>query len=88
MTNPFSGRVPALAGPAMDIVPVVPNDGADLTQGAVALYVETGGALQVTSVLGSVRNVNVADNSILPVGVLRVHATGTTATGIHALVVS
>jgi len=30
----------------------------------------------------------VGDQSILPVGVRRVRATGTTATGIHALVVA
>lgn len=32
------------------------------------------------------RTVTVADQTLLPVGVRRVHATGTTATGLHALV--
>ena len=67
MTDFFNGRTPSLSGPATDIVPVQPDDQTDLAQGAVALYVETGGSLRLTTVRG--------------------HATGTSATGIHALVV-
>jgi hypothetical protein len=51
---------------------------------AVALYVEGAGTLSFVTVSGAVRSVNVADFSILPVGVRRVNATGTTATAIHA----
>ncbi len=87
MTNPFQNRTPSLSGPALDIVPVTPDDGADLAAVAVALYIETGGALVLTSVAGQTRIVNVADFAILPVGTRRVHATGTSASGIHALTV-
>ena len=87
MTNPFAYRVPSLQGPAQDVVPIVPNDGTDLVTMAVALYVETGGTLSLVTVAGNIRSLNVPDFTILPVGARRVRATGTTATGIHALVV-
>lgn len=87
MTHLFNGRTPSLSGPATDIVPVVPDDFTDLASVAVALYIETGGSLRLTTVRGEDRDITVPDNAILPVGALRVHATGTTATGIHALVV-
>nr|WP_246059169.1 hypothetical protein [Shimia litoralis] len=51
---------------------MTPDDATDLPMVAIALYVETGGT--------------VADFSILPLGTVRVRATGTTAAGIHALV--
>jgi hypothetical protein len=54
---------------------------------AVALYVETGGVLVVKTVADMIRTVTVGDKSILPVGIKEVHATGTTATGIHGYVV-
>lgn len=86
MTNPFQNRISSLTGPARDAVPVVPNDSTDLATTAVALYVETGGALSLVTVAGNTRTLNVPDFTILPVGVRRVRATGTTAAGIHALV--
>jgi len=88
LTNPFSNRTSSLSGPATDIVPVTPDDNNDLTTIAIGLYVETGGAISLVSVTGAARTVTVADNSILPVGVRRVNATGTTATGIHAMVIT
>ncbi len=88
MTNPFSNHVSSLSGPARDIVPVTPSDTTDLPDAAIGLYVETGGTVVLTSVRGQTRTVDVADFSILPVGVLRVHTTGTTAVGIHAMVLA
>ncbi|WP_170429797.1 spike base protein, RCAP_Rcc01079 family [Ruegeria arenilitoris] len=87
-TNPFLDRASSLSGPARDIVPVVASDSADLTDVAIGLYVETGGSVVLTTVQGETRTVIVTDFSILPVGTARVHATGTTATGIHALVLA
>lgn len=87
MTNPFHNRAPSLSGPALDIVPVTPDDGSDLPSVAVALYVETGGSLSFTTAQGNARTVAVTDFAILPVGAMRVHATGTSAAGIHALTV-
>jgi len=88
LSNPFLNRAPSLAGPATDIVPVTPDDNTDLQDVAVALYVETGGVVSLVTEKGGNRSVIVSDNSILPVGISRVHATGTTAAGIHALVIT
>ena len=85
MQNPFARRTSSLSGPATDLVPVVPNNSNDLPRYALALYVETGGILQIDTIRGELRQVQVADFSLLPVGVRRVRASGTTAQGIHAL---
>lgn len=88
MSNPFANRSLSLSGPATDIVPVTPDDATDLPEVAVALYVETAGTIAFTSVSGGTRTVSVGSNSILPVGVRRVMASGTNASGIHAMVVA
>lgn len=84
--NPFANRAVPLSGPATDILPVTPDDGTDFGDIAIALYVETGGTVAIHTVGGQTRSVGVADNAILPVGTRRVLASGTTASGIHALV--
>lgn len=71
---------------ATDLVPVIPSDTVDLMVAARALRIGTGGALRFTSSAGSVRNTTVADGELLLVGASRIHATGTTATGIEAIV--
>lgn len=86
MSNAFKGRALPLAGPATDMVPITPSDTADLPAVALALYAETGGTIVFTSAGGATRTVRVADFSMLPVGVRRVRATGTTASGLHAMV--
>ena len=88
MPNPFSTRTPALSGPATDIMPVTPDDNTDLPEAAIALYVETAGDISFVTVKGATRSVTVTGNFILPVGTLRVNATGTTASGIHAMVLA
>ncbi len=88
MTNPFANRAMHLSGPARDLEPVVPDDVTPLTDVAVALYIETGGTLSIVTEKGTQRSVAVADFSILPVGVSQVRASGTTASGIHAFLVS
>jgi hypothetical protein len=86
--NPFHSRTPNLSGPATDALPVTPDDGTDLGHVALALYVETGGVLVIDTVAGQTRTVTVTDYSILPIGTRRVRASGTTASGIHALVLA
>ncbi len=88
--NPFANDRPGLNGFVYDLAPVVPDDATDNINGgdtAVGLYVETGGAVVITTASGDVRTVQVGDFSTLIVGVRRVHATGTTATGVHGLMV-
>lgn len=86
--NPFVNRSLSLSGPATDAIPVVPNDAADLPLVAIALYVEVGGVLVLDTVAGETRSIEVSDFIILPMGTRRVRATGTTANGIHALVLA
>jgi hypothetical protein len=88
MHNPFENRVLSLDGPAKDIVPVTPSDSTDLPDVSTALYVETGGTVNILTAAGETRSISLADYSFLPVGVRRVNATGTTAAGIHALVIT
>ncbi len=87
MNNPFENRASSLSGPATDIMPVTPDDVTDLSEVAIALYIETGGQISLLTARNGDRTINVADKTILPVGVRRVNATGTTATGIHAMVI-
>ena len=88
MNNPFENRTSSLTGPATDLLPVTPDDVNDLSEVAIALYVETGGLISLVTARNGVRSISVADNSILPVGTRRVNATGTTASGIHAMVIA
>ncbi len=88
MSNPFANRSPSLSGPATDIIPVIPDDTNAFVHVALALYVETGGALSLVTLHGANRQVLVADHSILPVACRQVNASGTTASGIHAMVLA
>lgn len=88
MTNPFDGRTPALSDPSADIMPITPSDTMDLPEVGIGLYVETGGAVSIVTPAGQHRTLNVADFSILPVGIVKVMASGTTASGLHAFVVA
>lgn len=88
MHNPFDNRSLSLSGPARDYLPVVPSDAAPLSQVAVALYVETGGRVVFVSESGFQRDVEVSDYGWILCGVSQVLATGTTAAGIHAMVMN
>lgn len=86
--NPFANRARSISGPATDAFPVLPDDNTDLERIAIALYIETGGIVVVDTVAGETRTIAVADFSVLPVGIRRVRATGTTADGIHAMLLT
>ena len=88
MYDPFKTRIPEATGPATDILPVLPADETDLPQVAAALYIETGGPLSIVTASNEIRTIIVGDLSVLPVRARRVRATGTTATGIHALFIA
>lgn len=88
MSNPFENRVSSLSGPATDVIPVTPDDVTAMAEVAIGLYVETGGTITLVTARGNQRSVTVGDQSILPVGVRQVLATGTSATGIHAMVIA
>lgn len=87
MNDPFKNRAINLSDPSRDLAPVIPDDGNDLPEIALALYIETAGTVSFVSISGATRSVKVANYAILPVGVRRVLATGTTASGLHAFTV-
>lgn len=96
MSNPFRGIGENLQGIPADMIPVTPNDssdnlGTDPANGeantAIGLYVEVGGNVKITTLRGDDRTIKVPDSFYLVCGVTRVKSTGTTASGIYALVV-
>ena len=87
MSNPFKNRVSSLSGPATDMLPITPTDGVEFAEVAIGLFVENGGSISLVTARGGARVVQVAGNTILPLGVRQINATGTSATGIHAMVI-
>jgi hypothetical protein len=83
-----------LTSPAMDAVPVSPNDSTDLSSVTIegnvvldhtrALMITTAGNIKVTMHNGNTRTISVPVG-IIPIRVRRVWLTGTTASGITAL---
>ena len=89
MANPFHNRGPNEFGLVHDMIEVTNSDSTDnVGTGniAVGLYIEVGGTVVFLNKDGNERTVVVPDNFYLTCSVKRVKATGTTATGIHALV--
>lgn len=72
--------------PATQIYAVTPNDSADLTNAARSLYITVGGTIKITTIGDTTETVTVPSNFYLLCQVKRVWATGTTATGIFALI--
>jgi hypothetical protein len=86
MPDPFANNQPGLDSPANHAAAVTPNDGADLATAARALYVGTGGNVEVVTVGGeTVVFTAVPTGFVLPVRVARVKAASTTANNIVAL---
>lgn len=81
---------PGATGFASDIVPIAPSDATDLPTAARAIRCNpangVAGTLRITTTSGQVRNTAIAAGEVLMVGALRVHAAGTTATGLEALI--
>lgn len=75
----FKGYSPSLQSPVTHGIAVTPDDATDLTQLTRALYIGTGGDVQVTLANGSaVTFVNMVQGWH-PMRIVRVWATGTTA---------
>jgi threonine dehydrogenase-like Zn-dependent dehydrogenase len=72
--------------PATDLLPITPDDAADLAAVTLGLNVATPGAVRVTTKGGTTASVTLVPGVILPLRVTRVWATGTTATGIVGLI--
>ena len=71
---------------ARDLPPVTPSDTVDLPVTARAIRCKgTGGTLRITTGAGFVRDTSISTGENLIVQVVRVHSTGTTATGLEAM---
>jgi len=90
MTNPtnnvFKGVGNNLTGAVLDIQPVTPHDTNYFESVAIGLYITVGGTVAFTTANDQERTVTVPDNFYLVCSCKRVKSTGTSATGIHALV--
>lgn len=78
-----------VTSPFVDIVPIEPSDANDLPKLARAIRCKpsgTGGALAITTFAGEVRTTEISAGETLPGFVIKVHATGTTAAGLEALI--
>lgn len=72
--------------PASNAFAVTPADGSNLTRAARALFVGGAGDIKVDTLGGdTVTFTGVVAGSILPVRILKVYSTGTTATNIVAV---
>lgn len=74
---------------ALDLVPITPDDDADLSEIARAIRCKpTGGAgdVRFMSYNGEIRTTSIAQGEMLAVMAVRVYETGTTATGLEAIV--
>jgi len=86
--NPSTGSQATAVG--TDIVPIIPNDDTDLVTEARVIRCKpisgTAGTLRITTRQGVVRNTEIAVGGELQLYVTRVHLSGTTATGLEAII--
>jgi hypothetical protein len=75
-----------VTAPAANAFPVTPNDSADLATTARSLLIGTAGDLRVTTLAGDTVTLTGVPAGVLPLAVVRVFNTSTTASNIAALV--
>ena len=85
MSDPFENHASSLESPATVLHAVTPNDATDLVMASRALNVVQSGTVQVTTTGGTTATVYIAAGIGFPVRATRVWASGTTATGITAM---
>jgi len=85
MSDPFKNHASSLESPATILVPVTPSDTEDLPSASRAINVAGGGAVRVTTTGNTTATIHVAAGIGFPVRATRIWATGTTATGITAM---
>jgi hypothetical protein len=87
--NPVLGGNSYGTQTAIDLVPITPDDSNDLAITARGIRCKpngTAGTLRITTQSGQVRNTYIGLGEVLPVIAVRVHATGTVAAGLEALI--
>ena len=85
MTDRFETHALGLTSPATRAFAITPQDGSDLSQSVRALNVAVSGQVRVTTVEGDTADIHIAAGLAFPIRARRVHASGTTATGIVGL---
>lgn len=86
MSDKFDQNQPGLESPIEDGASIAPDDVDDLDDVTRAIWVGTGGNVKVDlKGSGTVTLNNVADGTMLPLRVTKVHATDTTASNMVAL---
>lgn len=84
MKDSFKSHTSGMRDPINSAAAVTPDDAADLAQVTRAIYVGETGDLRVTLISGEVAIFVAAGSGWHPIRVMRVWATGTTATGLLA----
>ena len=82
MPNPFQSWSSDMQSIHQVIFAITPNDSVDLDPPSRGVYIGVAGDIKVTAVGGGTETYTVVAGSVLPVAVIRVFATGTTATGL------
>lgn len=85
MSDPFKDYASGLESPATVLAPVTPSDTTDLTVVSRAINVAQSGFVQMTTTGNTTATVYIAAGVGFPVRATRIWATGTTATGITAM---
>lgn len=85
MSSNFSTRTRRPSDPAVSVFEIFPNDNVNLDQPTTAINVATPGTVRVTTVGGSVADVQIHPGHAFPIRAERVWMTGTTATGLRGL---
>ena len=83
-TNPYSLQPIQLASMARDVNTITPSDSVFFDIIPIAIRISTAGNLHVITAKDSERTITVSAGEILPVGLKKIYATGTTATGFLA----
>lgn len=86
MTDTFKRMSRSLTAPAEDAVEILPDDGASLGFATRALFIGGTGDARVRMIGGAVVTfTNLPAGSLIPLRVVQVFATGTSATGLIGL---
>lgn len=86
MPDPFASTQASITGPISNGAAVTPSDSTDLATSSRAIWVGTGGDVNLTTVENAtVLLKNVPSGSLIPIRAARIRLTSTTATDIVAL---
>lgn len=82
----FEGYSTPITGPSSDVFPIAPNDGADLVKVTRAIRANGAGDVVAVMLSGNERTLKFGAGETRAVRVVRVKATGTTASDLEGIV--